>query len=250
MRILFITQDDPFYVKLFFEKFFEEKPDTIEVQGVVICPTMGKKSLSKLIKQMYAFYGFIDFIRMLTRYLKVKLSGSSLDRLCARFGIPVYHSADINAPSFLEEWHNKNIDVIVSIAAPVVFKKALLDLPGWGCLNIHHAPLPRYRGMMPNFWQMFHGEKSAAITIHRMNEKLDEGDILLQRGVPFAQGESLDELIRRTKKQAAHYMLEALQMIVENKAQYTQQPCEKGSYFSFPARQDVALFRKKGFKLL
>jgi methionyl-tRNA formyltransferase len=67
-RILFITQEDPFYVRLFFEAFFKQYAPLADVRGVVIAPTMGKKSMSNLIRQMFDFYGPVDFVRMGLRY--------------------------------------------------------------------------------------------------------------------------------------------------------------------------------------
>ena len=71
-NLLFITQDDPFYVRCFFEEFFIIYPNLEEIKAVVIQSPMGKRSTWALAKQMYAFYGIIDFLRMCLRYFKVK----------------------------------------------------------------------------------------------------------------------------------------------------------------------------------
>jgi methionyl-tRNA formyltransferase len=126
----------------------------------------------------------------------------------------------------------------------------LIDLPRLGCINIHHAPLPRYRGMMPNFWQLYHGEKSVGITIHKINPKIDEGEIILQKQVPIKAGESLDELIRRTKQLGAHFMVEAIEMVRNGRVKFKENRPEEGSYFSFPTREDVKKFRAMGHRLL
>src|SRR5207245_9323950 len=73
LKILFITQEDPFYVRLFFEEFLAHYPHGDEIAGVVIAPIMGKKSLSRLVRQMYGFYGPFDFMRMGLRYVYYKL---------------------------------------------------------------------------------------------------------------------------------------------------------------------------------
>jgi len=260
-NFLFITQDDPFYVRCFFDEFFRIYPDLKEIGAVVVQSPMGKKSTWALVKQMYAFYGLIDFSRMGLRYIKTKSLNKliqfypksewfDLNHLCRTQNIEVLYQNGLHQPEFLDKLRRQNLDLIVSVAAPTIFKQELIELPRLGCINIHHAPLPRYRGMMPNFWQLYHGEKSVGITIHKINSKIDEGEIILQRQVLINPGESLDALIRRTKRLGAHYMLEAIEMIRNGKVQYKENRPGEGSYFSFPTREDVRKFREMGYRLL
>jgi methionyl-tRNA formyltransferase len=104
--------------------------------------------------------------------------------------------------------------------------------------------------MMPNFWQLFHGEKTVGITIHKINPKIDEGEIILQKQVPIESGESLDRLIKRTKHLGAHYMVEAIDMMRNGGIEYKENRPEEGSYFSFPTKEDVRRFKTMGYKLL
>ena len=104
--------------------------------------------------------------------------------------------------------------------------------------------------MMPNFWQLYHGEKTVGITVHKINPKIDEGEIIIQKQVPVNQGESLDALIMRTKRLGAHYMLEAIEMMRDGRIQYRENRPEEGFYFSFPTREDVRRFRAMGHRLL
>ena len=261
MNLLFITQDDPFYVRCFFEEFFKVYPTLENVRGVVIQRPMAKKTAWALMKQMYSFYGGLDFVRVGCRYLKVKILNSlstfhkktewfDLRALCRRYGLEVYHENGIHKPEFLDRLRRMNIDLIISVAAPTVFREELINLPRLGCINIHHAPLPRYRGMMPNFWQLYYGEKTVGITVHRINPKIDEGEIILQKQVPIKAGESLDDLIRRTKCLGAHAMVEAIENIRNGKVHYKENRVEEGSYFSFPTSEDVRQFRAMGHRLL
>ena len=250
LKILFITQDDPFYVKLFFEEFFKNYSDKVDILGVAICPPMAKKSVSALIQQMYDFFGPIDFIRMCWRYLLAKLSGENLKKLCKQNNIAVCEAKNPNSANFIDHWQKQGIDVLVSVAAPYKFKEKLLKLAKIDCINIHHAKLPRYQGMMPNFWQMYHQEKNAGVTVHRMNEGIDQGDILLQKEVPVEADESLDHLIKRTKRMGAHFIMEALELIRQGKAEYKPNDLSKGVYFCFPTKQHLVEFRRRGGKLL
>lgn len=261
LKILFITQDDPFYVRLFFEEFFAHYPRREEIAGVVIARAMGKRSYATLARQMYRFYGPLDFVRMGTRYALRKLSGfmpgvfgknggQTLAQLCGRYGVPVIHESRINSLAFLKTVEEMKIDLIVSVAAPVIFKEPIIRLPRYGCINIHHAPLPKYRGMMPNFWQMYHGEKRVGMTVHEINPKIDDGRIILQREVDIDPVESLDSLIKRTKRLGAHLVIEAIESIRAGTVQYRENKAEEGSYFSFPTREDVKEFRRRGKRIL
>jgi len=260
-RFLFITQEDPFYVRLFFEEFLARYPRRDEIAGVVVAPTMGKKSLARLIRQMYDFYGPRDFFVMGVRYVFYKVAAKfrrllplkrfySIEQVCAHYGVPVLTAPNVNQEEFLHRLRAMNLDLIVSVAAPQVFKPALIDLPRLGCINIHNSPLPKYRGMLPNFWQMYHGEKTVGTTIHRINASLDDGKIIVQSETPIAPGESLDSLIQRTKRGGAHLMQQAIESLRAGTAVEVENSREQATYFTFPTRADVREFRRRGYRLV
>jgi methionyl-tRNA formyltransferase len=261
-RILFMTQDDPFYVRLFFEEFFRVYEHLDEIVGVVVAQAMGKKSLSMLAQQMYGFYGPVDFLKMALKYASYKslaiatpgflrINGRyGLTQLCKVHAITVLHRDDINSLSFLNELKAMNLDLIISVAAPAIFKSDLIRLPKFGCINIHNAKLPKYRGMMPNFWQMYYDERTVGITIHEINVRIDQGRIILQKEIDIHANETLDSLIKRTKRMGAHFMIEAIDMIKSGNVKYLQNLAAEGSYFSFPTREDVKEFKRRGKRIM
>lgn len=260
-RILFITQEDPFYVKLFFNEFLQTYKHLAEIKGVVIIPAMAKKSLLKLARQMYDFYGPLDFLKMALRYAGYKIiaivpnflrsnNHCSLAQLCKYYGIRVIHENNLNSMHLLDKLKGMGLDLIISVAAPVIFKQDLIQLPRCGCINIHNAKLPKYRGMMPNFWQMYHNEKSVGITIHEINPIIDDGRIILQKEVDINQNETLDSLMKRTKRIGAHYMIEAINMIKSGNFKYMENDAMQGSYFSFPTREHVKEFKRRGKRIV
>lgn len=260
-RFLFITQEDPFYVRLFFEEFLRAYPRREEIAGVVVAPTMGKKSLMKLVHQMYEFYGLRDFLVMGARYAFYKAANKlarvlplgrffSIEQVCAHYGVSVYAVPNVNHEEFLARLRALNPDLIVSVAAPQVFKAPLIALPRLGCINIHNSRLPKYRGMLPNFWQMYHGEKTVGTTIHRINAVVDDGEILLQSESPILAGESLDSLIQRTKRAGAKLMQQAIEALRDGTAGSVENAREEATYFTFPTRADVREFRRRGYRLV
>lgn len=260
-RLLFVTQEDPFYVRLFFEEFLPTYSDRAEIIGVAIAPAMGKKSVSALARQMLAFYGPIDFVRMAGRYAWHKVAnrlpwtgrpGSfhSIEQVCRHFGVPVIHARNVNAPEFLDQFRHPRVDLIVSVAAPQIFRNDILQLPRLGCINIHNAKLPKYRGMLPNFWQMFHGESTLGTSVHRINAALDDGAIVAQQDVAVVPGETLDDVICRTKRHGAKLLQQAIDDIRHGRAVDMPNDKAQATYYTFPTRQDVVEFRRRGYRLL
>lgn len=260
MNILFITQDDPFYITVFFENFLKTYPSLDEIKGVVLCKTMGKGRF-ELVKQLYNFYGLHDFIRMTGRYIRFKFLGYlcgklqinrfyDLRQLLHFYNIPIIYTDEINSKEFLDEMASYNLDLIISVACPKIFRENLLCLPRFGCINIHTAKLPKYRGMMPNFWNMYNNEKTTGITIHKINAGIDDGEIILQKDVIIYPEECLDALIKKTKKVGAYIMIEAIHQIKEGTIQYIENDGTKSSYYSFPTEKDIKEFRKLGKRLL
>ena len=104
--------------------------------------------------------------------------------------------------------------------------------------------------MMPNFWVMHNGDKQSEITIHTMDAEIDRGYILLQREFDIDRSESLDQLIKRTKRLAARHLLDALEMVEKDEVQPVLPPDVEESYYTFPTREDVKRFRRQGNRLL
>lgn len=261
IKIAFLTQEDPFYVRLFFEEFFAHTPGLKGIVAVYLAPPMGKRSLRALARQMFDFYGPLNFVRMGMRYVWHKVAARrpvqrdaerffSVAQVCRAYGVPVEDVANVNDPAFHAKLRALAPDVIVSVACPQIFREPLIAIPPLGCINIHNAPLPRYRGMLPNFWQMYHGERTAGTTIHRINAGIDEGAILMQSETPISPGDTLDELICRTKRHGARMVIEALAALERGELRERPNAAGEGSYFSFPTRADVREFRRRGLRLI
>src|SRR5260370_18507548 len=99
---------------------------------------------------------------------------------------------------------------------------------------MHHAPLPRYKGMMPTFWQMFHVERTVGVTVHFMAAKVHEGSPLLQEELTIEPGETLDHLIRRSKRHGAHCMARLLRQIPSKSHVPIPFDSSNRSYLPFP----------------
>jgi methionyl-tRNA formyltransferase len=264
MKIVFFTQEDPFYVKVFFDEFLRLYPHINEIKAIVLSRPMGKKTTLQLARQMYDFYGFVDFLRMGARYAYIKLmqhrpvmrsaAGEvaqtyTMKQLATAYGIDVIERNDLNDTDFLQSISGHDADLFISVACPIIFKKELIKLPKLGCINIHNAPLPKYRGMLPNFWQLYHNEKESGITVHRISEGIDAGDIIAQRYVPILSGETLDSLILKTKRQGARILIDVIDDFRHERIRSTKMN-GAGSYFTFPSRKEVLELKRRGRRLL
>lgn len=266
LRVLLVTQDDPFYVPVFFRELFKRDIENkFEIPGIIIQPPLGKKSLKKLVPRMLGFYGLKDFLILgvkfavykLLNYIAVnifkgKFPGTfSVEHILRKKNQVIIDIKNINSKESLLYLRSLNIDVIISIAASQIFKKGILELPGLGCFNIHTARLPKNRGMMPNFWSLYNYDKEpvSAITIHKMNEALDDGQILVQQEFKLNPAESLDSLIRRTKQISADVFLKAVDLISSGHISLLKNDAANATYNSFPSKEDVKKFKEKGLRL-
>jgi len=254
MNVIFITQDDPFYIPLFFKTLFRKwDKRAFHLQTIVVLPPF-HESLTRLIRRMFSFYGYTDFLKQGFRYARIKILDKlpwcnySLKSLAKERKIPLKKIKNVNDANFIIGIKNMKPDVIISIACPQVFSQDLLKVCKW-CINVHSAKLPKYRGMMPNFWAMYHGDKTAGITIHTMDEKIDKGKIILQREIEILPDDTLDSLITRSKIVGAELILEVLKKIKEGTVELKDYG-GRGSYFSFPSKKEVMEFKKRGGKLI
>jgi methionyl-tRNA formyltransferase len=199
---------------------------------------------------MLRFYGLFDFIRLSFRFVTVKLKRESISKLAQKSGIEVVPANSVNSKEYIETAQALVPDVIVSVAAPEIFREGILGVPRIKCINIHSGRLPVYRGMMPNFWQLLHGESHATITVHEMAEKLDAGGIIKTKEFPLKEHDSLDRVIVGTKQDGARLMIGVLCDIQSGKLDATPLDMSSASYFSFPKPKDVRALRKRGHKML
>ncbi|HIZ78748.1 MAG TPA: methionyl-tRNA formyltransferase [Candidatus Lachnoclostridium stercorigallinarum] len=105
-------------------------------------------------------------------------------------GIPVYQPAKVREPEFVELLREMAPDAIVVVAFGQILPKAILEIPKYGCINIHASLLPKYRGAAPIQWAVIDGEKETGVTTMFMNEGLDTGDMLEKAAVPLDEKET------------------------------------------------------------
>jgi len=141
-------------------------------------------------------------------------------------------------------------DVIVSVAAPEIFKDAILQAPRLGCINIHSGRLPKYRGMMPTFWQMRSGEPHVTVTVHEMATRLDAGAVLGTAECPIEGHDSLDRVMIAAKHEGARLVIRVLSELSTGNVERQELDMADASYYPFPRHADVRAFRQLGHRLI
>jgi len=155
------------------------------------------------------------------RDLKVEPSAVKAEAL--NLQIPIYQPEDLSERGFVEKMKGLEADFFVVVSFGNILKKEILDIPGICCLNIHGSLLPKYRGAAPVKWAVANGEKKTGVTIMRMNEELDAGDIVLQKDLKIGFRETSVELDSRLSALGTELLPQAIKLIGDGKADFIKQ---------------------------
>lgn len=140
-----------------------------------------------------------------------KLKVSCLKAWALANSLRVYQPERINQDDSFELIKKLSPDLIVVAAFGQVLSSRILDIPRWGCINIHASLLPKYRGSAPINWVIIRGEKTTGVTTMLMDKGLDTGDILIQRETDILPEESAGELYGRLAQLGAEALIETIE---------------------------------------
>lgn len=127
------------------------------------------------------------------------------------YGIPVYQPVKVKEPAFMDFLETLQADCIVVTAFGQILPKRILDMPKYGCLNVHASLLPAYRGAAPMQWCIIDGQKETGITIMQMDVGLDTGDMLSKVVVPIEEKETGESLHDKMAVLGGPLLLETLE---------------------------------------
>ena len=132
----------------------------------------------------------------------------------------------VNNTEFKDEIKSLKPDLVCVVAYGVILPKSFLKIPEKGCINLHPSMLPNYRGPAPIQCAILNGDKKTGATIMYLNEKMDAGDIIVQKEVEIGDDETTGELWSRLSTIGAKLLLETVENINNGKIQRTPQPEE------------------------
>jgi methionyl-tRNA formyltransferase len=144
--------------------------------------------------------------------------------------LPVYQPEKIRKPECVEYLKTFDADIFIVVAFGQILPQEILDMPRFGCVNVHASLLPKYRGASPIQWAVINGERVSGVTTMRMDAGVDTGDIIAQREVALAPDETGGSLFDRLSDVGAKLCVETMQQIENHTAVYTPQDGEKATH--------------------
>lgn len=145
-------------------------------------------------------------------------------------GLSVYQPNSLKNDDSYELIKKLNPDIIIVAAYGKILPKDILDIPKYGCVNIHASLLPKYRGAAPIQWAVINGDSETGITIMKMSEGLDTGDMILVDRTEIGENETSAELFDRLADLGAVSLLKALDMLENGSAEFISQDDNISTY--------------------
>jgi methionyl-tRNA formyltransferase len=259
VKYVFI-QNDPFYLPKVLDKYLREFADStagVNIQSVA----QGKRTVVQTAMDLCRLYGPGYFAWKFRRYASAKIKAKvvndmlgstrtchSVKAVARKYSVSVTEAVDVNSEQFLAELRRLGVQLIVSISGTQLYRKPLREQTSHGIVNCHGALLPRYRGLMPSFWTLANGESEGGVTVHFVDEKLDNGPIVVQRRYRIHAHDSLEEIMARSKDLAAEAIIDAVRLIESGDPPMLPNDASQATHFSMPAREDVRRFLANGHR--
>ena len=189
-------------------------------------PDFALESLKALYEAKYDIIGVVTNIDK-PKGRGMKMVASPVKEYAIEKNLQVYQPIKVrNNPEFLEEVKKLNPDLICVVAYGKILPQELLNIPKYGCVNVHGSLLPEYRGAAPIQWAVLNGDKKTGVTTMFMNAGMDTGDMILKEEVEIGEDETTGELWDRLKTIGANLLIKTVKEIENGTATRTKQPEE------------------------
>jgi methionyl-tRNA formyltransferase len=168
----------------------------------------------------------------------LKLQPTPVKTVAQRLNLLVLQPLKARDPLFLETLRGLQADLIVVVAYGQILPQSLLDLPRFGCVNVHTSLLPKYRGAAPIQWAIANGEAETGVTIMKMDAGLDTGPMLSVRATPILPTDDSAVLHDRLAQLGAELLVETVPGFVTGRIQPQAQPTEGSTYATKIKKED------------
>jgi methionyl-tRNA formyltransferase len=159
-----------------------------------------------------------------------ELKAPPVKSLALELGLPLIQPEKLRQPEAMEQLRAWAPDLIVVTAFGQILRKEVLDLPRFGCINVHASLLPRWRGAAPISAAILHGDRETGVTIMQMDAGLDTGPILSQRSIPLMPEDTAGSVFEKLSHLGADLLLETLPDYLSGKLKPIPQPQEGATY--------------------
>ena len=259
MRIILLIPSDHIYAHFVIKELLKRRAKDIVlmVESSILVPG---SSFFYSLKQYLCTSGIRYVLAQVSKQLLFKV-GSFLmvltkkeaslfypyKRMARKLNIQVITSNEINNEELVKLFKKLTPDIIISLYFKQILRREVLNIPKVGCLNLHPAKLPYYRGISPVFWALANGEGEVGISLHFMTEKIDAGSIVSQRMVQVEDRDTEHSLFLKCTKIGTEMLLQIMNRIENNiPLNPIKQRTKEGSYFSLPTRKAVREFKERG----
>lgn len=168
----------------------------------------------------------------------LRISESPVKQIARKNQMKLFQPEVIQESRFLEELEKLETDLFIVVSYGKILSKELLEIPRLYCLNIHASLLPKYRGASPVPSALLNREESTGVTIIRMTEQVDAGDILLQKSTAIRPEDDAVTLLERLSSAGAELILEALQLAGSGKESFVPQAESEATYARRLSKED------------
>lgn len=168
---------------------------------------------------------------------KMVLTPSDVKVCALEHNLTVYTPSTFKDEAEIERLKALNPDLIVVVAYGKLLPKSVLDIPKYGCVNVHGSILPKWRGAAPIQWTVLSGDEYGGVTTMYMNEGLDTGDIILTRKVKVGENETSGELFDRLCVDGAELLSETIKQIESGTVPRVPQNNDEATYASMLSKE-------------
>jgi methionyl-tRNA formyltransferase len=155
-----------------------------------------------------------------------------------RLGLSLQQPLKIREPAVIDALRAAQPDLIIVVAYGQILPKSVLEIPRLGCVNVHTSLLPRWRGAAPIQYAILHGDRETGVTTMYMDERMDTGDIILQRAQLIHADDTSATLDDRLAKLGAVLLTETIKLIAEDKAPRAKQDETQVTYAKKITKED------------
>lgn len=179
-------------------------------------PDFSRESLEELVKNKHKIIAVVTTPDK-PKGRGMKVTKSAIKEYALKQNFEIYQPITIKGnDQFIKKIKNLKPDLIVVVSYGMILPKEILKIPKLGCINVHPSLLPKYRGPTPIETAVINGDKKTGVTTMYMNEKMDEGDIILQKEIEIEKNETAGELWNKLSKIGAKLLIETINKIEKN----------------------------------
>jgi methionyl-tRNA formyltransferase len=261
MKKYVFIQNEPFLLPKVLDKYLREFADStagINIQSVA----QGKRGLVGTALDLFRLYGFGYFQWKLRRFICRKIAAKvfnewlgstrtcySVKAVAKKYGVPVTEAVNVNSDAFLLHLREEQVEFIVSISGTQFYGKKLRDQTAKGIVNCHGALLPKYRGLMPSFWTLANGETEGGTSVHFVNEKIDDGPIIVQKRYRIWPHDTVEGIMARSKDLAAEAIIQCVRLVESGDFETMPNEESESTDFTMPTRDDLKRLYASGHRL-